>query len=279
MATQRKLFCELSPTCYKISVKKEILRRHTKNIKSGAKFAEKKEFSPLANLVSEHNSYMIKKGPGIDPVLQRNKVINIDLASSKINGILIPPGEEFSFWHTVGKVSKKNGYKDGRVIINQKILAGIGGGLCNLANTLHLLILHSPLTVTEFHSHSDALAPDEGERVPFSAGTSVEYNYVDYRFRNDTEQTMQLLFRCEDDILYAQLRSEHEIPCRYELSEEGHHFEKQGEKYYRISKIYKNTFDKQTNELINKELVLDNHSEVMFDYNLIPQELISQKSK
>ena len=71
---------------------------------------------------------------------------------------------------------------------------GIGGGLCNLANSLHLVILHSPIEVTKVHYHSDALAADPGGvRVPFSAGTSVSYNYIDFRFRNNTNQNIQLL--------------------------------------------------------------------------------------
>ena len=62
-------------------------------------------------------------------------------------------------------------------------LPGLGGGLCNLANTIYWIVLHSPLEVTEFHQHSDALAPNEGKRMPFSSGTSVCYNNVDYRFK------------------------------------------------------------------------------------------------
>lgn len=56
--------------------------------------------------------------------------------------------------------------------------------------------------------------------------------------------------------------------------EEGHHFQKEGEKYYRVSKIYKETLDKETQKPIYRELVLDNHSEVMYDYELIPKEIL-----
>lgn len=157
---------------------------------------------------------------------------------------------------------------------SRKVVAGLGGGLCNLANTLHLLILHTPMTVTEFHSHSDALAPDEGKRVPFSAGTSVCYNYMDYRFRNDTDQTIQILLWCDGDDLCGEVRSEREYPWRYEIVEEDHHFQKEGEKYYRISKIYRNTIEKATGNILKKELILDNHSKVMYDPELIPKELI-----
>lgn len=41
-----------------------------------------------------------------------------------------------------------------------------------------------------------------------------------------------------------------------------------------MSKIYKETLDRETGEVIDKKLVLDNHSEVMFDYSLIPEDLI-----
>lgn len=273
-----KLFCEINPTCYAISVEKEIIKRHVKDFFGKEKFATKK-CRKLPNVVSSYQSHLIKRGKGIDPVLQKNKAVNINIACKKINGIVIHPGEVFSFCKTVGRMTKKKGYKEGRVIEGNRIKPGIGGGLCNLGNTIHNLILHSPLTVTEFHSHSDALALDEGKRVPFSSGTSVNYNNLDYRFINNTNQDVQILCWCKDDILYAQLRSETAFPWRYRLTEEDHHFTKENEKYYRISKIYKETWDKATGKMIARDLVLDNHSEVMFDYDLIPKELIRDESE
>ena len=70
------------------------------------------------------------------------------------------------------------------------------------------------------------------------------------------------------------MRSEQEFPYTYEITEEGHHFEERHGKYYRVSKIYKNTIDKKTDKVINKELIWNNNSLVMFDHNLIPKELI-----
>ena len=271
-----KLFCDINPTCYAISEQKEICRRHIQNLLSKEKFASVHSGNKLPNIVSAQSSHLIKRGKGIDEMLQLNKAVNIRLACKKLNGLIIRPGEVFSFWKVVGKTSKRRGYKDGRVIVGGKLLPGIGGGLCNLSNTLHRLILHSPLEVTEFHSHSDALAPDEGKRVPFSSGTSVSYNYVDYRFRNNTDQNVQLLLWCDKDYLYGELRSEKEFPQSFELEEEGHCFRKEGDKYYRVSKIYKRVTDKKTGEIVERQLVLDNHSEVMYDYDLIPKGLITQ---
>lgn len=276
---KKKLFCDINPTCYAISMEKERLKRHLKNFFGKEKFAKKKKNQPinkLHNVVWEYHANMIKRAPGVDLTHQLNKAVNIDIAGSKINGIIIHPGEVFSFWKTVGKTSKRKGYKEGRIIEGNRLIAGVGGGLCNLGNTMHLLALHSPLTVTEFHQHSDALAPDEGKRVPFSAGTSVCYNHIDYRFQNTTDQDVQLLVWCDGEILNAELRSEKPFPDTYELVEEDHHFQKKNDIFYRNSKIYRNIIDRKTNQVRAKELILDNHSEVMYDYDLIPKDLIKE---
>lgn len=271
---KNKNFCDINPFFYAISMYKGILFRKIKDLLSKEKFAKSKKEEMLPNLVYEYNSTIIKKGKDIDPKTQENKAVNIKLASSKITGIVIHPGETFSFWKTVGTVNRKKGYKEGRVIRQNKLITGTGGGLCNLANTINNLILHSPLEIVEFHKHSDALASDIGHRVPMANGTSVSYNYIDYRFRNNTNQDIQLVLWCDDSKLYGELRSEKEFPYSYEIIEENHHFQKEDDKYYRISKIYRNTIEKSTENILNKELIWNNHSLVMFDYNLIPKEQI-----
>lgn len=272
--TQRKLFCEINPFCYSLSEKKGIIKRCISDFLSHEKFSNTIISYKLPNVVSSHDCGLIKRGKGIDIRLQENKADNIRLACSKINGIIIRPNETFSFWKTVGNTTKRKGYKDGRVIIGNQLIAGIGGGLCNLGNLINLLVLNSPLEITEFHTHSDALAPDNGKRVPLSSGTSISYNYIDYRFRNNTDQNIQLLVWCDGDRLYGELRSEKEFPQRFELVEEDHHFQKEGDKYFHVSKIYKNTINRSTGEITDKKLILDNHSEVMFSYDLIPKEQI-----
>ena len=272
------LFGDISPVCYEIATEKEILRRNLQDARGKKRFAADKRTSPLPNSVYAYDSGLIKRGPGIDPVLQQNKAVNIDLAAKQLNGLVLHPGEEFSFWHTVGRTSRRKGYLDGRVIEGGELRPGLGGGLCNLGNTIHLLALHSPLTITEVHHHSDALAPDHGARVPFSSGTSVSYNYLDLRFRNDTDQDFQLLVWCADERLYAELRSEKAVAFRYGLSEENHHFRQEGERWFRVSKIYRDTYDAASGALLRKDLIRDNHSEVMFDPSLIPPEQIRQES-
>lgn len=272
----RKLFCDINPVTYKISVRKEIMLRHIKNIFGKEKIAKTYSKEELPNIVKSHSSILIRKLVGVDLKLQENKVTNILLACDKINGIIIHPNETFSYWTTVGPTRKKDGYKEGLVIGKNGMKSGYGGGLCQMANMIHWLVLNSPLEVTELHHHSDALFPDERRRVPFGTGTSVCYNNVDYRFKNTTDQDVQILVWCENGELCGELRSEKEFPYRYKLIEENHHFKKEGEKYFRISQVYRLVIDRKTNKEIRKELILDNHSAVMYDYSLIPKEQIRE---
>ena len=271
----RKLFCDINPTCYKISVKKETLLRNIKDFFSNEKFAAEKRNELLPNIVKSHSSILVRHLVGVDIRLQENKVTNIRLAAEKINGIIIKPGETFSFWKTIGKTTEKEGYVEGLVIKRGgKLGADIGGGLCQMANMLHWLVLNSPLEVTELHHHSDALFPDERRRVPFGTGTSVLNNYVDYRFKNTTDQPVQIAVWIENGELCGELRSEKPFPFRYKLVEENHHFRNENGKFYRISQVYRLTVEKETGAEIGKELILDNHSLVMYDYSLIPSEEI-----
>ena len=270
----RKQFWEYGPTCYKIALQKEICKRHIKDFFSNTKLAKHKSNEELPNIVKAHSSILVRDLVGVDRNLQLSKVKNIELASSKINKLVIYPGETFSFWYTVKKPTKKKGYQDGLVITRNGFSKGIGGGLCQMANMVHWLVLHSPLEVVELHHHGDALFPDSGRRVPFGTGTSIAYNAVDYRFKNSSNQPVQLLTWIQDGWLNGELRSERPFKYRYKIVEEDSHFKKEDDAYFRNSKVYKLTIDKETGKEINKELILNNHSKVMYDYSLIPQDEI-----
>lgn len=270
----RKHFYELSPTCYKISVAKERMKRHLKNRMTKEKVAKTFRSDKLEHIIKSHTSLIVRRLHGVDLSLQENKKINIALTCQKINGIIINPDEIFSFWQTVGNPTAQNGYVEGLVIQKNQVSSGIGGGLCQMGNLIHYMVLHSPLKVTELHHHSDALFPDERRRVPFGTGTSVFYNYIDYCFKNTMKKPVQLCVWIEGEELCGELRCTESLPYYYKLVEENHHFRREGEKFYRISQVYRIKKDRQSGKELEKELILDNHSEVMYDYGLIPKEQI-----
>ena len=277
MGKKRKLFCEYGPIAYKISLFKEAKKKDLIDLKNGKKFAKKKSKENFEYIWKGDAKVLLRKLQGVDMQLQKNKVKNLLLASKKIDGIIIKPGEEFSFWNLVGNATKRKGYLEGLVISNSQMKKGVGGGLCQMANMIHWLVLHTPLEVTELHHHSDALFPDVKRRVPFGTGTSISYKALDYRFKNTTKYPIQIRVWLDDTFLYGEIRSTVPLKDKYKIIEEDNHYAKDEDGvFYRNSKVYRIITNKETNQEIKKELILNNHSKVMYDYNLIPKEEIKE---
>ena len=275
MKKKRKLFCEYGPICYKISLFKEARMKDLRDILNKKRFARKINKENFEYIWKGDTKVLLRKLNGVDMKLQENKVTNLKLASKKIDGIIVKPGEEFSFWNLVGNATKQKGYLEGLVISNSQMKKGYGGGLCQMANMIHWLVLHTPLEVTELHHHSDALFPDVKRRVPFGTGTSISYKALDYRFKNVTDSAIQIRVWLDEEMLYGEIRCNKPLNYKYKIVEEDNHYAKDEDGlFYRNSKVYRIIIDKETKETIKKELILDNHSKVMYDYSLIPQDQI-----
>jgi vancomycin resistance protein VanW len=123
------------------------------------------EFLPFC--IYETKSKLLNENTGFDMKYQENKVFNLRLAAEPVNGLLICPGETFSFWQRVRYAEKNERYKDGLCVVNGKLVTVPGGGLCHLSNLLFWLFLHTPLTIVERHPHQikDFPSPDEDDRT------------------------------------------------------------------------------------------------------------------
>ncbi len=275
----RKLFCEYGPVCYKISLFKERLKKDIKDFSQGKKFAKTFDKNNFEHIWKGDTRVILRELHGVDMQLQINKKTNLEIVSKKLDGIVVAPGEEFSFWNLVGAPSASKGYLEGLVISNSQLKKGVGGGVCQMANMVHWLVLHSPLEVSELHHHSDALFPDAKRRVPFGTGTSICYKALDYRFKNTTDTPVQLRVWVDDNMLCGELRACKPLDLKYRIFEEGHHYAKdENGIFYRNSLIYRVIKNRQTGEEINRELILKNHSKVMYDYSLIPEDEIRERA-
>lgn len=222
-----------------------------------------------------HKSLIRRKLGNVDMQLQENKAVNLAIAAPKINGIIINPGETFSFWKLVGRCSHRNGYKEGLTISSGKPTKGIGGGMCQFSNLIHWLALHSPLDIIEHHHHDNIdLFPDYGRQVPFGCGTSILYNYLDYRLKNNTDNTFQLIVYTTDTHLCGELRSSHPLDCKYHIIEENKHFVKQNGVYYRRNTILRRIVDKKTGNEIGIEEIKKSNARVLYSESYIDQSLL-----
>ncbi len=263
---KRKLFCEISPLTYAISTEKEILKRKLKDHLEKPAFAQEKSGELLPVTVYSHRSLIRRRLGNVDMTLQENKAVNLALAAPNVDGILIRPGQVFSFWHLVGRVSARKGYKTGLTIKGGLPSSDIGGGMCQFTNLIHWLVLHSPLTICEHHHHDGVdLFPDFGRVVPFGTGTSILYNYKDYRFVNNTGFTFQLVVELDDEYITGTLRCSDVLPQRYHIQVEDEYFSRENGIVWRSNKIYRRTVDVVTGNTVEKKLIKTNHARVMYD--------------
>ena len=264
---KRKLFCEISPFTYRLSMEKEILKRHLKDMYSGCRFAQKRSENLLPVVVYRPNSLIRRRLGNVNMQLQENKAVNLALAVVHIDGLLIHPGETFSLWKLVGRTSARKGYKEGLTITKGQPAHGVGGGLCQLSNLIHWMVLHSELTIAEHHHHDGVdLFPDHGRQIPFGTGTSISYNYLDYRVKNNTAgNTYQLHLWVDDEYLCGELRAVSPQQHTFHIHAENEFFSRESGVVYRNGEVYRDTIDRQTGQVLNSQLIRTNHAKVMYD--------------
>lgn len=275
MAIKRKLFCEISPLTYRISTWKECCIRHLQNVLIRRRYATTFAEEVLPVVVYRHRSLILRKLGNTDMRLQENKAVNLALSIPKVNGVLIRPGETFSFWRLVGKCTRRKGYLEGLTIKGGDASSGIGGGMCQFTNLIHWLVLHSPLTITEHHHHNGLdLFPDFGRQIPFGAGTSILYNYLDYRFMNATDADFQLLVSIQGSYLCGELRASQSMDTAYHVYEDAACFCEEDGIFYRNNVIRRRCVDKRTGDTLSDTLLCENHARVLYDSSYIDKALL-----
>jgi vancomycin resistance protein YoaR len=128
---------------------------------------------------------MIGKGVSFFKGSIPSRVHNLKLASSKLNGVLIPPGENFSFNQTLGEVSKSTGYQEAYIIKEGRTILGDGGGVCQVSTTLFRAALNAGLPILERHAHAYRVAYYEQSSDPGLDATVFDPT-ADLKIKNDT---------------------------------------------------------------------------------------------
>lgn len=124
----------------------------------------------------------------------RARIENIILAASRFDGIVIAPGELFSFNRYVGDISPESGFVEGFVIVGDRTVRGVGGGVCQVSTTAFRAAFYGGYQIEERHAHGYRVGYYEigGEGVGMDAAiyipdyASGETGELDFTFRNDT---------------------------------------------------------------------------------------------
>lgn len=162
---------------------------------------------------------MVNPHTGQPIVYQHNKAHNLRLAASTLNGLVIAPGETFSFWWRVRNADRRTPYKDGLVLQDGQLVGAYGGGLCQLSDLLLQLFLRSPLTVVERHPHTvSSFAPAPGEVLGVDA--TVSEGWLDLKARNPCTYPYQLEFVFDEAHICGRLLAAEKPAQTFELFNE-----------------------------------------------------------
>ncbi len=117
--------------------------------------------------------------------IDRNE--NLRLALDCIDGVILAPGDTFSFDKTLGERTAEKGYKSAKVFSGGKIIDAIGGGICQVSSTLYNAVLRSNLDVLERHNHSFIVS-----YMPAGYDAAVAYQVIDFKFKNSTNWPVKI---------------------------------------------------------------------------------------
>jgi vancomycin resistance protein VanW len=129
--------------------------------------------------LDEHPVYTAK-----DPrerELELGKVQNLRVAAALVDGIVLEPGQTFSFWAATGRPSRSKGYVVGRELRQGCMIPTIGGGICQLTNALSRAAHGAGMEIVERHSHT---VHPPGFFIDGTTDATVFWNYIDFSFRS-----------------------------------------------------------------------------------------------
>lgn len=246
-----------------------ILKRKMRDILGGTKWAKRRRVTTTFYPIKEHSSMILRPLKDVEMYLQENKRTNLKLAIKHLNGIMIRPGETFSVWHKVGRPTASKGYLEGLVLHQGQVTKGVGGGLCQLGNLLFWMFAHTPLRITERHRHSFDVFPDVNRNVPFGAGATLSYNYIDLRVYNPTEKTYLVELWTDETHLHGRVSADVPQQESYRIEERDHRVVTQyWGGYTRHNRIVQVITHPDGRE--HEQLLVENHAIMMYNPMLSP---------
>lgn len=145
-----------------------------------------------SKILSSFNTEILDSDP--------DRINNMRLASKKINGIILKPGEVFSFNEIVGKRDVKKGYKNAKVLINGEATEDVGGGICQVSSTVYNSASKLGMEIIERHDHSKDVGYIQKGR-----DAAVSYGGKDLKFRNNKNYSVKVAVSIRNGRVYVSL--------------------------------------------------------------------------
>ena len=107
------------------------------------------------------------------------RTTNLKLAMQKLNGVVVSPGETFSYNKTLGKRTAEAGYKEAGGFAGGRVVQTLAGGICQISSTLYDAVVYANLDIVERHNHMFLAG-----YVGAGKDATVVYGIYDFKFKN-----------------------------------------------------------------------------------------------
>lgn len=216
-------------------------------------------------LLAEYETSYAYKGEKV------GRAQNIELASSKMNGFILNPNEVFSYNKLVGPRTEKAGFKKAKEILFGDLVEGIGGGVCQVAGTLHAAVQYAGLEIVESTQHTRY-----STYIEPGLDSTVDWNIPrDLKFKNNYPFPVNIVFSIRKEknkaYLKAQIFGEQKV-LRVEI--ENKVFRKSKIK---VKRVYKDDLPKNHRKLIEPGTSAMILTRVKSVYNIETNELLFQE--
>ncbi len=214
--------------------------------------------------VAQHSTPLVRSLAGLDPHLQRNKVVNLTIAAGCLDGAVLMPGERLSFWRFVGRPTRTRGFVDGLVLDHGTLSRGVGGGLCQMTNLLYWMTLHTPLTIVERWRHSYDVFPDSGRTQPFGSGATCAWPVLDLQIENRTLVPYRLSVGLTATELVGAWSAAEPFDGTFEVYERVHLITHEGAgRYVRHNQVWRREYARD-GRCVADTAVAENHALLMY---------------
>lgn len=204
-------------------------KKYIKNAQNGYKFDKKdlkksieenrgvnESFYFLPEVIEPQNTVLDESGLFTEVLAKytskitdqdRNRLGNVHLAASKINGAIINPDDVFAYLSYVEPITVEGGYKSANVYANGKILKDIGGGVCQVSSALYSAVLNANLEIVKRYAHSLTVG-----YVPYGQDATVASGEIDFRFKNDTNEPIKIIASSDNAGVYITIMGKKKDP-------------------------------------------------------------------
>ena len=168
---------------------------------------------------------------------------NLTLACAALDGVILQPGEEFSYNDTVGERTKEKGYKPAAAYSGYNTVNSIGGGVCQVSTTLYNACLLSDMEIVFRVNHGY-----KSSYIAIGLDATVNWGGPDFKFRNNSHFPIMLKAEVSGGFVKVKILGTDEKDYYIKMTS-GY---SEDDNYY-YSWSYKNKYDKETDELISRE--------------------------